>query len=119
MKILGREPALWLGLVAALVKLASAFWWHVTPNQQAVINTVAFAVVGVVIAFVTRDGIGAAVMNFIHAAVAAAVGFGLDWSADKQAVVFAFVAALVAAWTRTQVRAPVSSLSQPAPPAGV
>ncbi|MFF7725235.1 hypothetical protein [Streptomyces sp. NPDC008001] len=38
MRIFGREPALWLTLVAVVVKTVSAFWVEVTPGQQAVIN---------------------------------------------------------------------------------
>ncbi|MFE9372238.1 hypothetical protein ACFYM2_21060 [Streptomyces sp. NPDC006711] len=107
MKIFGREPALVLGLVAATVKLVSAFWLHTTADQQATVNTVAAAAVAVIIAFQVHDGIGAALLGLTQAGIAAAVGFGLHWAPDTQAVVFAFVSAAVAAYTRTQVTAPV------------
>ncbi|WP_329131752.1 hypothetical protein OG552_11075 [Streptomyces sp. NBC_01476] len=105
--IFGREPALWLALVAVAVKLATAFGLDVTTDQQAVINAVAAALVGVIVAFLVHDGISAAILGLVQAGVALAVGFGLDWSADQQAVVLSLASALVAMWTRTQVTAKV------------
>ncbi|BCK73995.1 hypothetical protein Srufu_079480 (plasmid) [Streptomyces libani subsp. rufus] len=107
MKIFGREPAVLLTLVAVLVKMAAAFGLDVTSEQQAVVNAVAAAAVGVTLAVMAHDGIGAALLGLVQAVVALAVGFGLDWSADKQAVVLSVAAAVVAMWDRTQVTAPV------------
>lgn len=118
MKILNREPALWLGLVAIIVKLAAAFGLDVSTGQQAVINAVAAAVVGLILAIVAHDAIGAAVLGFAQAALALAVGFGLDWSAEQQAVTLAAAAAIVAMWDRTQIIAPVPAVAV-APLSGV
>ncbi|MFE7111747.1 hypothetical protein ACFU98_29385 [Streptomyces sp. NPDC057575] len=107
MKIFNREPAVLLGLVAVLVKLVAAFGIEVSGEQQAVINAVAAAAVGVALAVMAHDGVGAALLGFIQAAVALAVGFGLDWSAEQQAVVLSVAAGVVAMWDRTQVTAPV------------
>ncbi|MFH9425980.1 hypothetical protein [Streptomyces sp. NPDC017529] len=109
MKILGREPALILGLVAIIVKVVSAFLIEVTADQQAWINAVAAAAVGLALAVMTHDAIGAAVLGFVQAVVALAVGFGLDWSADQQAVVMSLAAVVVAMFDRTQVTAPVAA----------
>ena len=111
MKIFGREPAVLLALVAVLVKLAAAFGIDVSGDQQAVINAVAAAAVGLTLAVMASDGVGAAVVGLIQAAVALAVGFGLDWSAEQQAVVLSVAAAVVAMWDRTQVTAPVPAKS--------
>ncbi|MGW6912610.1 hypothetical protein ACWGB8_02110 [Kitasatospora sp. NPDC054939] len=105
-RILGREPALWLGLIAILVKTLSAFGLDVTSDQQTLINAVAAAMVGLIVAAMTRDGMSAAILGAAQAVLALAVGFGLEWSADQQAVVMSLVAAAVAMWTRTQVTAP-------------
>jgi hypothetical protein len=112
-KILGREPALWLALVAAAAQLSTAFGLDLTTGQQASINAAAIAVVGVITAFVTRDGISAAVLGLIQAGVSLGVGFGLHWSPDQQSTVMAFAAALVAMFVRTQVTAPVAALGRP------
>ncbi len=111
MKLFGREPAVLLSLIAVIVKLVAAFGVEVSGEQQAVINTVAAAAVGVALAVMASDGIGAALVGFIQAAVALAVGFGLDWSAEQQAVVLSVAAGVVAMWDRTQVTAPVPAVA--------
>lgn len=111
-KIFGREPALWLALVAVAVKLSTAFGLDLTSDQQAVVNAVAAALVGLAVAVMVHDGIGAAVIGAVQAAVALAVGFGLHWSPDQQAVVLSSASALVAMWTRTQVTAPVPPVAK-------
>lgn len=105
--ILGREPSLWLGLVAVLVKMAAAFGLDVSGEQQAVVNALAAALVGLILAVMAHDGVGAAVLGFVQATLALAVGFGLDWSAERQAVLLSVAAAVVAMFDRTQVTAPV------------
>lgn len=117
--IFKREPALWLGLVAITVKLLAAFGLDVSAEQQAVINAVAAALVGLVLAVMAGDAIGAAVLGFAQAALALAVGFGLDWSAEQQAVVLAAAAAVVAMWDRTQIVAPAPAAAAPRPLSGV
>lgn len=106
MKIFGREPALWLALIAAGVKLAAAFLVDLTGDQQAVLNAVAAAAVGLIVAAVVRDGVSAAILGFAQALLALAIGFGLDVTAENQAVIMAFVAAAVGMFERTQVIAP-------------
>jgi hypothetical protein len=106
-KLLGREPAAWLGLFAIIVKLLAAFGLDVSSEQQAAINGIAAAAMGVLVAVVAHDGLGAAIVGLAQAALALALGFGLDWSADRQAVVMTAVTIAVAMWDRTQVTAPV------------
>lgn len=106
MKIFGREPAVLLSFVAVVVKLATAFGLGLTPDQQSVINAVAAAAVGLVVAFVAHDSLSAPILGFSQAALSLAVGFGLHWSADQQSVVMSFVAVAIAMFVRTQVTAP-------------
>lgn len=113
MRIFGREPALWLALVAVVVQTISAFVVNVSSDQQAWINAVAAAAVGLIVAISTGDGIVAAVLGLAQAAMALAVGFGLDWSADRQGIVMSLVAAVVSMFVRTQVTAPVAPLGRP------
>jgi hypothetical protein len=108
-KIFGREPALWLALTAAAIKLAAAFLVDLTGDQQAVLNAVAAAAVGLLVAAVVRDGVSAAILGFAQALLALAIGFGLDVTAENQAVIMAFVAAAVGMFERTQVTAPTSA----------
>ena len=106
-RIFGREPALWLGLFAITLKALSAFAFHATVDQQAIVNAVAAAAVGLFVALMTRDGVVAALLGMVQAVIALGVGFGLHVSADTQAVLMSFAAAVVAMFVRTQVIAPV------------
>ncbi|KOU20976.1 hypothetical protein ADK52_25685 [Streptomyces sp. WM6372] len=117
--IFKREPALWLGLVAIVVKLLAAFGLDVSSDQQAVINAVAAALVGLALAVMAHDAIGAAVLGLAQAVLALAVGFGLDWSAEQQAVVLAAASAVVAMWDRTQITAPAPAAAVQRPLTGV
>lgn len=106
---LSRDPAIYLSLFATAVRLASAFWFHVSDEQQAVINAVATAAAGLIVAFwVAKDGQVAAVLGVAQALLALAVGFGLNVSAELQATLMSFVGLALAAFVRTQVTAPVS-----------
>lgn len=114
--IFNREPALILGFAAAALKLLTAFGLNVNADQQTVINAVLAAAVGVWLAVVAHNGAwAAALMQLAQAVMALFIGFGLDWSAEKQGYVMASVAALLALFERTQITAPVSvtSLEQP------
>ncbi len=115
-KIFGREPVLWLALVAVSVKFISAFWINVTPDQQAVINAAAAAVTGLLVALSTHDGVNAAILGVIQAIVALGVGFGgLHLDADQQALIMSLATAILAMFTRTQVTAPVPPAQATAP----
>ncbi|MFD3363550.1 hypothetical protein ACFWW5_10650 [Streptomyces albidoflavus] len=113
MRLLNREPALFLTLIAVALKTGAAFGLNVSGEQQAVINAVAAAGVGLLVAVLASDGIGAAVLGFVQAVIALAVGFGADWSAEQQAIVLSLVAAVVGMFDRTQVTAPVPATAKP------
>jgi hypothetical protein len=107
---LSRDPALWLTLVATAIRLTAAFVVHLSDEQQTVLNALATAIAGLVVALVVRrDGQVPAILGVAQAILALAVGFGLDVSAEGQAVIMSFVGAAAAAFTRTQVTAPVSA----------
>lgn len=108
MKIFGREPALWLGFIAAAVQSLTAFGIDVSPNVQTAVNAIAAAIVAIILAVVLKDGaLGAALMQLAAAGMALVVGLGLDWNTERQGWVMALVAAGIALFTRTQVTPPV------------
>lgn len=108
---LSRDPAIYLSIFATVVRLVAAFWFDLSGDQQAVLNAAATAIAGLVIAFwVRRDGQVAALMGVAQALLALALGFGLDVSAEAQAVIMSFVGTVAAAFVRTQVVAPVDAL---------
>lgn len=107
---LSRDPALYLTLFATLVRFAAAFVFHFNDGQQAVLNAAATAVAGLIVALVVKkDGQVAAILGVFQALIALAVGFGLDISAERQAVIMSVVGAVAAAFVRSQVVAPVSA----------
>jgi hypothetical protein len=112
MKIFGREPALWLGFIAAAVQSLTAFGINVSPDVQTAVNAIAAAVVAIILAVVLHNGaVGAALMQLATAGMALVVGLGLDWDTARQGWVMALVAAGIALFTRTQVTAPVPSVA--------
>ena len=127
MRTFGREPALILGLIAAVVKLLG-YELDVSAGVQTAINATAAAVVGLVLAIVARNGaVAAAILHLAQTLMALFVGLGLNWSADRQALVMAAVAAGLALYEKTQTEPPIgplpierkSPLSQPSGPTSV
>ena len=99
-----REPALLLTFVATAVRLVSAFWVPVSADQQAWVNAAATAVTAAIVAvWVKHEGQVPAILGAIQAVLALAVGFGLHWSPEQQAIFMSFVGAIAAFYTRTQV----------------
>jgi urea transporter len=114
---ISREPAILLGLVAALVQVLSVLVFNWTIDQQAVINAVAVAVAGVVTAILVKaDNLAPLLLGLSQAVVALALGFGWELSPDVQVSITAVVATLVAMFVRTAVTAPVDSSGTPVQP---
>ena len=111
MKIFGREPVVILAFVAVALKLASAYGLDVSADQQGAIMAVLSLGVAVVTAIVLKDGaVGAAIINLAQGALALFLAFGLDLSADQQALWMALIESAVALWVREKVVAPVTIL---------
>lgn len=107
-KILGRDPALFLAALAAVVYGLTAFL-PLSTDVASAINAVAVAAVGVWTALVVKDGGVAAALGFIKALIALGLGFGLKLTPEQQAAILTVVTAVSAAFVRTQVQAPVSA----------
>ncbi|WP_405964859.1 hypothetical protein OG713_34990 [Streptomyces sp. NBC_00723] len=107
--LFGREPALLLGLIAAGVKLLG-YELDVSDGVQTAINAIAAGVVAVIIAFVAKNGAwAAAILQTAQAVMALFVGLGLDWSADRQALWMATIAAALAVVERFIVTPPLAT----------
>lgn len=108
MKILGREPVLWLALVAALIQLVSSFVFELSNEQQGVLNALAVAVIGVLTAFaVAKDKVAPALLGLVQAALAVGLAFGWELGAQDQSTIMAFATAVIGMFLRTQVTARV------------
>ena len=108
MKVLGKEPAVWIGLVAVIVQFLVAWGVDLTEQQQSYINAVATAGMGLFIAVtVARDQIAAAAVGLLGAVLQLFVAFGVHFSQDQIATAGALLTAVLAGFLRTQVTAPV------------
>lgn len=111
MKVFGREPVYILAAVAIALKLAAAYGWNVSAEQQGAIMAALSLVVAVVNAIVLKTGaVGAAIVNLAQGAIALFLAFGLNMSADQQALWMAAVEAAVALVIHREVTAPVPPL---------
>lgn len=110
MRIFGREPAVWLGLVAVAVQFLVAWGVDFSGEQQAGINAVATLVMGLAVAVMSaRDQIVPAASGLLVGVLQLAVAFGFDLSQEKITTAGALLTALLALWLRTQVTAPVAA----------
>lgn len=107
-KIFGREPAVWVGLVAVAVQFVSAFVVDVSQDTQTLVNAVAATLLGLLVSVMVHDGQVAALTGFAQAALALGMNLGLDWSAERQAACMAVITVVAQAFVRTQITAPVS-----------
>jgi len=111
---LSRDPALWMTLFATAVRLFAAFVLHLTDDQQAVLNAAATAIASLVVAvWVRREGQVPAILGVAQALLALVIVFGVQVSAENQAVIMSFVGTVAAAFVRTQVVAPVDAVGTP------
>lgn len=107
MKIFGREPALLLALAGSVISFIGAFVVHLSDGQQTTLNAVVVAVFGLVTAIgVDKDKLVPALTGLAQAVLNTAMAFGLDLTAEKQAIAMSLVSTLVAALiVRPQVTA--------------
>lgn len=107
--LLGREPALLLGFIAAGVKILG-YELDVSDGTQTAINAIAAGVVAIVIAIVAKNGAwGAAILQTAQGVMSLFVGLGLNWDADRQALWMAGIAAGLAVVERFIVTPPLDS----------
>ena len=103
MKIFGREPAVWVGLIGgALTLLVSMGVLDFTNEQTGLAMAVVAAVFGVITAYLTKDTMLGVVVGFSKAAIALAVGFGASFSPELTAAIIAFVTVTMGFFQRTQ-----------------
>lgn len=103
MKLFGREPAAWVGLIEATLALAVAVGWLAwTREQTALVLAVVMAVFGVVTAYLTKDTMLGVLVGFSKAVIALAIGFGLTLSPELTAAIIGFVTIAVSFFQRTQ-----------------
>lgn len=111
--IFKREPAFWLNLVAAVIAWLSTWFLHLSPEIQSVLNGLAFAIMGVITAYMTGDGQVAGILGLFKAVFSLGMGFGLHLSDEMQSSALTLVAIITTMFIRTQVTAPVPPATAP------
>jgi hypothetical protein len=103
-KILGREPALWIGFVSSLIIVLGTFGLHLLSGQQAALIVVAInAVAGGVTAYAVRPVSPAAFTYAVGSLIALAGAYGLNLSIETVATLNAAVIPTLTLMTRGQV----------------
>lgn len=104
MKLLGREPTLWIAVISSLVILLGTFGFHLLTGQQAALIVVAInAVFAAINAFAVRPISPVAFTYAIGSIVAVAGAYGLNLSIETVAALNAAVVPMLALLTRGQV----------------
>ena len=111
MKVFGREPVAILAFIAVALKLSSAYGWDVSAEEQAAIMAILSCMTAVAEAFVLKTGAAfAAIVNLGHAGIALFLAFGLNMSAEQQALWMLAIEGGVAFFVRREVTAPITQL---------
>lgn len=111
MKIFGREPVYILAAVAIVLKLSAAYGLDVSIEEQGAIMAVLSLIVAVINAIVLKTGaVGAAIVNLAQGGLALFLAFGLEMSAEQQALWMFAVETAVALVIHKEVTAPVAAL---------
>lgn len=103
MKLFGREPALWLEVLKAVLVGVALILPNVSNDVQAAIMVIATAVFALAQAVTTRPFQVTALTGFITTVGAAIAAFGIDVSPDVLAALIVLVGAVAALLSRSQV----------------
>ena len=113
MKILGREPTLWIAVISSLVILAGTFGLKFINGDQAALMVVVInAAFGALNAYTVRPISPVAFTYFIGAVVALFGSYGLNLPAETVAAVNAAVIPMLALLSRGQVTPQDTAVSQ-------
>jgi hypothetical protein len=112
-KILGREPAVVIALVATLLQVLASLGFGPNAVVQGAVIAVLTAAAGVVTAFkVHSDKALPALLGAAQAGFALLLALKYNVDADVQVAVAAAISAAFALFVRTQVTAPVGPAGQ-------
>jgi hypothetical protein len=112
MKLFDREPAAIIAAVASLLSVLSAFWLHWSDDQVGTVNTVLGGLTMLAALGLKSDRFLPVLLGVVQAVFYAAVAFGYDLPAEKQALLLSAVSMTIAViFVRPQVtaKAPASA----------
>jgi hypothetical protein len=100
--IFGREPALVAGLIKAAIALAVSLGLSWSAEQISLVNAVFAALLGVYVAWATKDTLASVVLALSDAVLALLIGFGLTLTAEQTGTLIGLVAVVIGMFNRTQ-----------------
>lgn len=110
MKIFGREPAFYVGVLEALVAVLVTFRLPgLSVEQAGLVVALVVALGGVLTAWATRDTLLAALVGAVKAGLILGAGYGLPITDEQVGLIAALVSVVGAGWLRTQT-SPVTTL---------
>jgi hypothetical protein len=105
MRVFGRYPAFWVGLIEAILAMALSWnqlGFHLNSERVALIMAAVTAGAGVYTAWVTKGTMLAVGVGFAKAILALAAGYGLALTADQTSSAIALLTLLLASFNHTQ-----------------
>lgn len=112
MKILGREPTLWIGVISSALLVLGTVGLHLLTGQQAALIVVAInAIAAAVNAYAVRPISPVAFTYAVGSIVAVAGAYGLNLSIETVVSINAAIIPLLALLTRVQVSPQATALT--------
>ena len=103
MKLFGREPSAWAGLLQGVLAAVLALGlFNLTSEQTALAQAASAAVFALVTAFLTKSASASVVVSAAQAVLALLVGFGLSLTPETTAALIGAVQLVSAFWLRQQ-----------------
>jgi uncharacterized membrane protein len=105
MKIFGREPSVWIGLIEAalaFILTTKLFGDNLSPETMGAIMACVVAVLGFYTAFVTKDTLLGVGVGLAKAVIALFAAYGLALSTDQTGALIALVTVVFGFFQRTQ-----------------
>jgi uncharacterized membrane protein len=103
MKIFGREPAFYVGVIEALVAVLVTFNLPGLSTEQAgLVVALVVAIGGALTAWATRDTLLAALVGVVKAGLILGVGYGLTVTDEQIGLIAALVSVIGSGYLRTQ-----------------
>lgn len=112
MKIFGREPTLWIGVISSAILLIGTFGLHLLSGQQAALIVVGInAIAGAINAYAVRPISPIAFTYAVGSLIAVAGAYGLNLSIETVASLNAAVIPILALLSRDQVSPDETAIS--------
>ena len=102
-RIFGREPALWIAVIEAVLGLCAVFgWFDLTTEQVGLWMGVVIAIGAVITSWLTTGTLLSALVGALQAFVALAIGYGFTLSPEATAALIGVLTAMFAFVNRAQ-----------------